>query len=132
MTMTGYNSIDISNKCDISHKCEPGYIKRLFLILVRQGNTMPSQQVLPGDAELVAQLARDDNDGFSTLSNRYWEDAFNAAYRRLNDFEQSRDIVQNVFVSLWDRRGKVHIGNFRSYLLTAIKFQVIRYSTQHP
>jgi RNA polymerase sigma factor (sigma-70 family) len=93
---------------------------------------MPSQRILPGDAELAARLARDDKDAFSELYNRYWEDAFNAAYSRLKDFEQSRDIVQNVFVSVWDRRGKVEIGNFRSYLLTAIKFQVIKYSTQNP
>ena len=84
------------------------------------------------DEALMARVAAGDHQAFSQLYDRHWEDAFNAAYGRLKDMEQCRDIVQNVFVSLWDRRGKVTIDNFRRYLLTAVKFQVIKYSTRNP
>jgi RNA polymerase sigma factor (sigma-70 family) len=93
---------------------------------------MPAERSSITDEELLTRLARGDHQAFSELYNRYWEDAFNAAYARLRDEEQSQDIAQNVFVSIWDRRGKVRIDNFRAYLLTAIKFQVIKYSTRNP
>jgi RNA polymerase sigma factor (sigma-70 family) len=92
---------------------------------------MPAERSSITDEELLARLARDDHEAFAGIYNRYWEDAFNAAYSRLRDAEQCRDIIQNIFVSLWDRRGKVTIDNLRAWLLTAVKFQVIKYSTRN-
>jgi RNA polymerase sigma factor (sigma-70 family) len=93
---------------------------------------MPVERSRISDEELLARLAQDDHHAFSELYNRYWADAYNAAYGRLKDVEQCRDIIQNIFVSLWDRREKVTIDNFRAYLLTAVKFQVIKYSSRNP
>jgi RNA polymerase sigma factor (sigma-70 family) len=93
---------------------------------------MPAERSPISDEELLAGLAHGDHNAFSELYNRHWEDAFNVAYGRLKDIEQCRDIIQNIFVSLWDRRGKVAIDNFRAYLLTAVKFHVINYSTRNP
>jgi RNA polymerase sigma-70 factor (ECF subfamily) len=93
---------------------------------------MPAERWLVADEELLARLVKSDHQAFAELYNRYWEDAFNAAYARLKDLEQCRDIVQNVFLSVWDRREKVTIDNFRGYLLTAVKFQVFKYSSRNP
>lgn len=47
------------------------------------------------------------------------------AYSRVRSRETSQEIVQNIFISLWDKRSSVSIHNMSSYLFTAIKYQAI-------
>jgi RNA polymerase sigma-70 factor (family 1) len=84
------------------------------------------------DQELTVLLSQGDQLAFTEIYRKYWEKIYNSAYRRLRDKEQCQDIVQNVFASLWDRRGEVVIKGLSAYLHTAIKFQVIKYVTRKP
>ncbi|HEX6431713.1 MAG TPA: sigma-70 family RNA polymerase sigma factor [Niastella sp.] len=78
------------------------------------------------DTELLELLAQDNKDAFDTLYDRYWELLFQAAFKRLKDKEQCKDIIQDVFIDLWCRRGQVAIGNLKAYLCTAVRFQVYK------
>lgn len=78
------------------------------------------------DTELLDLLAQNDRDAFDALYDRYWELLYYAAYRRLKDKEQCKDIIQDVFVDLWCRRGQVTISNIKAYLLTAVRFQIYK------
>jgi RNA polymerase sigma-70 factor (ECF subfamily) len=78
------------------------------------------------DTKLLELLAQDNRDAFDALYDRYWELLFLAAFRRLKDKEQCRDIIQDVFIDLWCRRGQVVINNVKAYLLTAVRFQVYK------
>jgi RNA polymerase sigma-70 factor (ECF subfamily) len=78
------------------------------------------------DTKLLELLAQDDRMAFDTLYDRYWEILYHAAYKRLKDKEQCRDIIQDVFVDMWCRRGQVKISNPKAYLLTAVSFQVYK------
>lgn len=82
------------------------------------------------DQELVELLGQGDEQAFSCIYDRYWKVIFQSCYNRLRDREQSQDIVQNVFTSLWDRREKIKINNLPAYLQTAVKFQVLRIVSQ--
>jgi RNA polymerase sigma-70 factor (family 1) len=82
------------------------------------------------DTSLLDLLAQDNRDAFHTLYDRYWELLYNAAYRRLKDKEQCKDIIQDVFVDLWCRRGQVTIINVKAYLLTAVRFQIYKLVTK--
>lgn len=78
------------------------------------------------DTKLLELLAQDNRDAFDALYDRYWELLYQAAYRRLKDKEQCRDLIQDVFIDLWCRRGQVTINNVKAYLLTAVRFQVYK------
>ncbi len=47
------------------------------------------------------------------------------AYSRVRSKEISEEIVQSIFISLWDKRSTVSINNIPSYLFTAIKYQTL-------
>lgn len=47
------------------------------------------------------------------------------AYSRVRSREISEEIVQNIFISLWDKRSAVSVNNMSSYLFTAIKYQAL-------
>jgi len=82
------------------------------------------------DHELTELLRQGDELAFSRIYDRYWQPAFQACYNRLRDRERCKDIIQNIFTSLWDRRTVVQITNLPAYLHTAVKFQVLRLSGQ--
>jgi len=84
------------------------------------------------ELELLALLKDGDESAFSEIYKKHWQTVYTAAYRRLRDKEQCQDIVQNIFISLWNRRSTLTIENLNNYLATAVKFQVINYATRKP
>ncbi|QEC44036.1 RNA polymerase sigma factor [Pseudobacter ginsenosidimutans] len=78
------------------------------------------------DQELLAQMTQNNHKAFEELWNRYWELAFNVAYKRLKDEDQCQDLVQDLFIDLWDRRAKLFIDNFPAYLNSAIRYKVYK------
>ena len=61
------------------------------------------------------------------LYRRYWKTLYDVAFQRLKDNQQSEDIIQDVFVSLWSRRNDVIIENLPAYLHTAVRFKIFKY-----
>lgn len=69
---------------------------------------------------------RDDGDAFSVVYNTYWNPLLAIAYRITQDKDQAEDIVQEVFVSLWNRRKEINIVSLPNYLATAVKFATFK------
>lgn len=82
------------------------------------------------EQQLTSLLKEGNEDAFVEIYRRNWRSMFNAAYRRLEDEKQCEDLVQNIFVDLWERRQLVEIINLSAYLATAVRFQVIKYATR--
>lgn len=80
------------------------------------------------DVKLDA-LKKGDIKVFNEIFNAYWQKLFAAAYSRTKDEQQAKDIVQEVFIQLWDRREELHLtsGSFAFYLLKSVKNRVINY-----
>jgi len=77
------------------------------------------------DEELTALLKGGDSAAFSELFKRYNRLLFVHAFRLLGDEEEARDIVQDVFTLLWDRRGEMNFtSNFSGFLYTMIRYRV--------
>lgn len=76
------------------------------------------------DSELLLLLSRGDRDAFDILYSRHWADLYKAAFYILKDQEASRDIVQDIFVWLWQHRQDLEIRTLKSYLRAAVKFKV--------
>jgi RNA polymerase sigma-70 factor (ECF subfamily) len=76
------------------------------------------------DDELAAMLTEGSEAAFDLIYARYWKKLYNEAFKRINDGSESEEIVQDVFVDLWHKRGSRRIENLRGYLLGAVRYQV--------
>lgn len=56
------------------------------------------------DRVLVRALRRDDQQAFRLLFDRHYATLYRFVFYRLHEREQSREIVQEVFCRLWERR----------------------------
>jgi RNA polymerase sigma-70 factor, ECF subfamily len=55
------------------------------------------------DAELMASLVRGDASALAELYDRHADIVFRAAYRRLGDRQLAEEVVQDTWLTLWDR-----------------------------
>lgn len=77
------------------------------------------------DAILLLNVERGCKDSFNILYEKYWEQTYNNAYKRLHDSDQSKDIVQEIFVNIWLRKEN-HIDNLPAYLNIAVRNRVFK------
>lgn len=59
------------------------------------------------DKELVVLVHSQPLEAFRLIYQKYWDPLFNIAFKRLQDAEEARDIVQEVFVTVWDQRSQL-------------------------
>lgn len=78
------------------------------------------------DTQLLLHIQQDSKQAFNALYERYWEKAYNDAYRRLKETDLAKDIVQDIFTHIWQNRATLRIENFPAYLHTAIRNKVIK------
>ncbi|MDR3711388.1 MAG: RNA polymerase sigma-70 factor [Puia sp.] len=83
--------------------------------------------VIHTDNELLALLSQDDRNAFESLYKRYWPTLYDTAHQRLKNNQQAEDIVQDIFIDLWNRRARLTIANLAAYLHTAVRFRVFNY-----
>jgi RNA polymerase sigma-70 factor (family 1) len=80
------------------------------------------------DEQLLQQMACGDRSAFTLLYQRYWEDLFITAAKALRGKEEAADVVQEVFLSLWNRRNELNIqGSLSAYLHTSVRYKCIHY-----
>lgn len=78
------------------------------------------------DDRLFALVKQSETDAFTAIYDRYWASMYNAAWKRLQDEEGCKDVVQNIFIDLWKRREELEIDNLSAFLHTAVRFQVYK------
>lgn len=79
------------------------------------------------DQVLLNRMRLGDYLAFGSIYERYWARLFNAAYKRLGDEDSAKDITQDIFLQLWQRRQDLEIDNLPAYLLTAVRNNVFKY-----
>ena len=80
------------------------------------------------DQQLLAALQRGDDTAFDQLFREYFIPLSAWAPERTGDSLAAEDIVQDCFVSLWNRRYKLpDIISFKSYLYTSVRYQCMKY-----
>lgn len=88
---------------------------------------LPNQTIYK-DETLLLMMSRDDQEAFTLLYRRYWEDLFVTAAKVLRGKEEAADVVQDVFLSLWNRRHELNIeGSLAAYLQTSARYKAIHY-----
>ncbi|MGX5819254.1 RNA polymerase sigma-70 factor [Chitinophaga lutea] len=78
------------------------------------------------DAELAASLREDDGAAFTELYDRYWKKLLAVAYLHSRDKVIAEEIVQEVFISLWNRRHDLKVDDIGAYLATAVRLSVFK------
>jgi RNA polymerase sigma-70 factor (family 1) len=77
------------------------------------------------DQELLYALRGDDEGAFTELFKRYGKVIYKMAYARVRSKIAAEEIVQNLFIALWDKRATLSIDNISSYFFVAVKHKVL-------
>jgi RNA polymerase sigma-70 factor (ECF subfamily) len=73
------------------------------------------------DQELCGLLKEGNEKAFAEIFRRYQAPLFDFAYKRIRDKDEAKDIVQEIFVKLWNNRTEVQIKtSLRSYLYRCV------------
>src|SRR6187549_430894 len=63
---------------------------------------------------------------FSTLYNDHFDKVFNTCRYQVDDADTARELTQEIFQSLWERRAALSITEgYEQYLLRAARYKVI-------
>ena len=78
------------------------------------------------DNALVEHIGRGSKEAYEVLFLRYWESLFGIAYQKTGSAPDALDIVQELFIHLWEHRETLQInGNVAAYLTASIKNRVV-------
>ncbi len=84
------------------------------------------------DPELVAALLNGEEQAFEVIYFRYVKPLTRYVRSRIANKEDSVEIVQEVFESIWARHtGLSHITLLEAYLFRMVKYKIIRYFQHH-
>ncbi|WP_316749284.1 RNA polymerase sigma-70 factor [Pedobacter gandavensis] len=86
---------------------------------------------LLSDAELIVALKKGDEQAFGEIYDRYWKELYRKANHILQDSEATDDVLQDLFLSLWQRRNQVDILSLKAYLYQALRFSVLKAIRKH-
>lgn len=80
------------------------------------------------DLFLLQKLKDGDHIAFQELYNQYYGILYLHVYQKLKDREVAKDIVHDLFISIWQKRADLSIkGQVSSYMYAAIRNRVIDY-----
>ena len=77
------------------------------------------------DHQLLPLLNQGDRVAFTEIYSRYWLIAYRSAIQVLNDEESCMDVIQDVFVWLWQHHEQLKINSLKAYIITAVKFKIL-------
>lgn len=69
-------------------------------------------------------LKKGDEDVFNEIYNRFWKSLYGYANSLYYEEKICEDIVQEVFISLWEKCETVELTNIEAYLFRAIKYKI--------
>lgn len=79
------------------------------------------------DEELILHMQQDDQAAFEQLYHRYWHPLFIFSKKLLNSVPDAEDVVQTVFISLWEKRSQLAIiQSLQAYLFQAVRYNGLK------
>jgi RNA polymerase sigma-70 factor, ECF subfamily len=77
---------------------------------------------------LMVLISEGNKLAFDVIYDRYWEKLLVYVVKVIKDKEEASDILQDVFVSLWNRRAELSkIECLSAYLFTAVRYKTLVY-----
>lgn len=78
------------------------------------------------DEELWQRIIAGDGRSFALFYERHWLKMYKAALFYLKDASASEEVVQEVFVIIWNKRQSLDIKNFGAYLNSVTRYEVYK------
>ena len=73
-------------------------------------------------------MQNDDHLAFEALFDRYWKPMYRSANARLKNSATAQDVVQEIFIKIWQRRQTINItGSLENYLQSAVRLSVLHH-----
>jgi len=84
------------------------------------------------DEELTVLLKQEDQIAFTEIYNRYWAEMYYHTFRMLRDEDSSKDVVQDVFSSLWLKSASLNVSTKLSgHLYISVRNKVLNLVAQN-
>ncbi|WP_410219949.1 RNA polymerase sigma-70 factor [Pedobacter sp.] len=84
------------------------------------------KEVRFSDLELLQMLKNGSALAYTIIYNRYFETLYIHALQKLNDKEEAKDIIHELFTQIWKKRTEIEItGGLKAYLYTAVKNKIL-------
>lgn len=85
------------------------------------------QPVLYSDDNLILRIQQNDHQAFELLYQRYWHPLFLFSRKLLNASADAEDVVQSLFISLWEKRNQLaHVRSLQAYLFQAVRYSALK------
>lgn len=83
--------------------------------------------VTDNEQQLLVRLKQGDESAFTALYSTYWKPLYFLAYKHLQSSQTAEEIVQEVFLTLWEKRALLTIHSPGMYLAAMIRYAVYRH-----
>ncbi|MFD1629910.1 RNA polymerase sigma factor [Pseudopedobacter beijingensis] len=79
------------------------------------------------DQQVIALLKDSEEKGLTILFKKYWSFLYSVAFNVFRDKDVCEDIVQEIFLKIWEKREELEIRtSLKTYLLSSVKYEVYR------
>jgi RNA polymerase sigma-70 factor (ECF subfamily) len=85
---------------------------------------METKETILSDQQLLIDLRNGNETVFPLIFDRYWKRLYSYAFKIYRDDKVCEDIVQEIFISLWEKAAASQILNLEAYLLRSVKYRV--------
>lgn len=89
---------------------------------------MPENQIKYNEEEILKSLSEGDERAIEAIYQLYWEPLFVKSFSILRDREICEDIIQEIFIKLWDFRERLEIKvSLKAYLFASCRYSIYRH-----
>ncbi|WP_026903190.1 RNA polymerase sigma factor [Pedobacter glucosidilyticus] len=78
------------------------------------------------DSELWKLIKQHNEKAFRTLFDRYWSKVFTTAFKYLKDKDACSEIVNDLFLNIWNKKNQLEIASLQAYLTSAARYHVYK------
>lgn len=79
-------------------------------------------------SQVLFKMLKDGNElAYQVLFDRLWERMYVLAFSLLQDREIAKDLVQEIWIDIWERRHSIENRNIEAFLLQATRFKVYKF-----
>jgi RNA polymerase sigma-70 factor (family 1) len=83
------------------------------------------------DHQLLSLLKEGDETAFTEIYDRYWKVMYLHVFRMVRDEEESKDIIQELFSTFWQKKEIIQSTNIGGYLYVAARNKVLNLVQQN-
>ncbi|GAB3907344.1 RNA polymerase sigma-70 factor [Larkinella knui] len=77
------------------------------------------------DDQVLSAMSEGNRLALAELYERYWYVLYRVAFQKTKSSEMAEELVQDLFVQLWQKRASLTVRRVDSYLFGALKYSVI-------